>query len=254
MNIVNLGNKYLQIANSMKEIGSVSFYIKAALEYSSSNERYKSGLAYQLGAEVLFAHKLNYEAAINYIKAAKQYDNIDNNKSIITLTLAINLLIITRRFEMVATSYKILGLLNIKEKRFLEAIDAYDKASKNYKKLGMNKEELTCKHKMCTIMIQNEDYEKALVNLEKIEPKNKEIFFDIGILRLYINNTSACTKFLVKQDQFMLTKEYFLLNDLIIALDLNNNKKFSKLLIDYNFVFPFEKWQFSILINILERI
>ncbi len=118
----------------------------------------------------------------------------------------------------------------------------------------MKKEAVKCLHKISNIMIQNEDYEKAILHLEKIDTKNNDIFLDIGILRLYVNDTTDCTEFLMKQNKFMLTKEYFLLNDLIIAFDQNNKGKFRKLLINYNDIFPFQKWQFNLLISILGRI
>jgi len=252
--MTNLGDKYFQMANNIKGISSIKFYTKAALEYSLSNQKYNSGLSYQSAAYVFLNSNLKYQAALNYIKASTQYNNIDNNKSIATLTMAGNLLNITKHFKLAANNLELLGLLNTKEKRFLEAIDSYEKAYKNYKHLHMNKEAFKCLHKISTIMIQNEEYEKAIIHLEKRGQKNKEIFFDLGILRLYTNDTTICTEFLMKQNNFMLTKEYFLLNDLIIAFDQKNKIQFRKLLVNYNDIFSLQKWQFNLLISILGRI
>lgn len=252
--MINLGNEYFQMASNTKGTESIKLYIKAASEYSLSNQKCKAGLSYQLGAGIFYENNFNYQAALNYIKASNQYNGIENNRSIACLTIATNLLNITKHFKLAATNLEVLGLLNIKEKRFVEAIDSYEKASKNYKRLNMNKEAFKCLHKISTIMIQNEDYEKAIIYLEKMNSKNEDIFFDIGVLRLYINDTTACSEFLKQQNKFMLTKKYFLLTDLIIAFDQNNKSKFRKLLIDHNNIFPLQKWQFDLLINVLEKI
>jgi tetratricopeptide (TPR) repeat protein len=248
--MINLGDKYFEIANNIKGITSIKFYVKAALEYSLSGQKHNSGLSYQLAADVFKNHNLKYQAALNYIKATNQYNNIDN--AIVTLTTAINLLNSTKHFKLAANNLELLASLNIKGKRFLEAINAYEKAYKNYVYLNMNKEASKCFRKISTIMIQNEDYERAIVHLQKLD--SKETFFDLGILKLYINKTTVCTEFLIKQHEFMLTKEYFLLNDLIIALDQKNKIKFKKLIIDYNDIFPLQKWHFNLLINILRKI
>ena len=252
--MTNLGDKYFHIANNMKGIDSIKYYIKAASEYSLSNQKTNSALSYQLGADSCFNNKLYYQSALNYIKASDQYNDIDNDKSIITLRLAVNLLVITKRFKLAAINFEALGILNIKTERFLEAIDSYEEAYKNYKRSNMNKEALKCLRKMSTIMIENEEYEKAIVHLEKIDTKSKDIFLDIGILRLYINDITICSEFLTKHDKFMLSKEHFLLNDLIIAINENNKMEFCKLFVDYNEIFPFQKWQINLLINVLERI
>jgi len=58
----------------------------------------------------------------------------------------------------------------------------------------------------------------------------------------------------MKQDTFMLTREYFLLNELIVALNENNKNKFRKLLIDYHDVFSLQRWQFNLLSSVLGSI
>ena len=250
----NLGNKYFKMANNTKGRDSAPLYIKAGIEYSISNENYKAALSFQFGAEELLSNNLKHQAALNYIKASTHYDGIDNSKAISTLTTALKLLNNSKNNKLIAINLEALALLNHKGNQFLEAIKSYERASKNYTSINMSREALRCKHNISTIMIENEEYEKAIIHLEKIEYKNKNIFFDIGILRLYINDTTACTEYLMRQTKFMLTREYFLLNDLIIAVDVKNKSKFRKLLIDHNAIFPFQKWQFNLLIIILERI
>lgn len=250
--MLNLGDKYFEIANNIKGIKSINFYIKAATEYSLNNQKIKSGLSYQTAAYVFIQNNLKHQAALNYIKAANQYTDIDNSKAIYNLTVATNLLNITKHFRLVAINFETLGILNIKEKRFLEAIDCYQKAYKNYKSLNMNKEAYKCFRKISIIMIQNEDYEKAIVHLRKKENENKDIFFDIGLLRLYTNDIEFYREFLTKQHSFILTKEYFLLNDLLVAFDEKDITKFQKLLINNkNFLL---RYQFNLLLKISERI
>ncbi len=128
MNIINLGDKYFQMAKSIKGIPSIKLYIKAASEYSLSNQKCNSGLSYQSAASIFYENNFYYQAALNYIKASDQYNGIDNNRSIVNLTIATNLLNITKHFKLAANNLELLGILNIKEKRFLEAIDSYEKA------------------------------------------------------------------------------------------------------------------------------
>lgn len=250
--MINLGDKYFQIATNIKGTNSIKFYIKAASEYSLSNQKYKSGLSYQSAAYVFFTSDLKYQAALNYIKASNEYNNVDNDKSLSVLTLACNLLNITKHFKLAATNLESLGILNIKEKRFLEAIDSYEKAIRNYKYLRLNKEVYKCFRKIATIMIHNEDYERAIVYLEKKEGKNNETFLDIGILRLYVNDITFFREYLIKHSFFMLTKEYFLLNDLLTAFDEKDLTKFQKLIINHKK--SLLKWQYNLLLKISERI
>lgn len=250
--MINLGDKYFQIASNAKGINSIKFYVKAASEYSLSNQKYNVGLSYQSAAHVFLNNGLKYQAALNYIKASNAYENIDNNNSIYNLTLACNLLNITKHFKLAANNFDLLGLLNTKEKKYLEAINAYEKAYKNYKYLNMRKEAFKSFRKISIIMIHNEEYEKTIVYLEKKDYKNKEIFFDIGILRLYVNDISLLRKFLINNDHFMLTKEYFLLHDLLIVFDNNNKLKFNKIVIDNKN--SLLKWQYNLLLKVSERI
>lgn len=250
--MTNLGDKYFQMANNIKGISSIQFYIKAALEYSSSNQKRNAGLSYQSAAHIFLNSDLKYQAALNYIKASNEYNNIDNSNSIYNLTLACNLLTITKHFKLAAENFELLGLLNTKEKRYLEAIGSYEKAYKNYKYLHMHKKAYTCFRRISIIMIHNEDYEKAILFLEKKDNKNREIFFDVGILRLYVNDTTVCTEYLIHKNDFMLSREYFLLNDLIIAFDENNKTKFQKIVVDHknNLL----KWQYNLLLKVSDRI
>jgi len=250
----NLGNEYFKMANDIKGDASGKLYIKAAFEYSLSKQNRQAGLSFQLGANIFLENNLNHQAAINYINASKQYTNIDNDIAISTLKTAIKLLSNTKNYKLLANNLETLAILNEKERRFLDAIKSYERASNIYKCINMNKDSLKCLRKISTVLIHDEDYEKAIVHLEKIENRNKDIFFDIGILRLYINNTTICTEFLMKENEFMLTREYFLLNDLILSFDQKNKTRFQKLLVDHNAIFPFQKWQFNLLICILGRI
>lgn len=249
--MINLGDKYFQQANNTNGVNSIRFYIKAASEYSLSNQKDKAGLSFERSGDIFLKSNLKYQAALNYIKASDQYHDID--RAIAILTVSVNLLKSTKHIKLLAINLDKLALLNRREKRFLEAIKYYEKAHKNYKYLNMHEEAFRSFLRISNIMIQNGEYGKAIVHLEKLDQPNKDVFFDIGILRLFINDTTVCTEFLMKQDTFILTREYFLLNDLIIALNENNKSKFRKLLVDYHEVFSLQRWQFNLLISVLGR-
>jgi len=250
--MINLGDQYFESASNRKGSESIRLYIKAATEYSLVNQKYKSGLAYQKAAEIFFNSDLKYQAAINYIKASTQYNGVDNSRAICSLTLAINLLTITKHLRLATTNLELLGTLNIKEHKLLEAINCYEQAYKNYKTLRMEKESFVCFRKISNIMIQNEDYERALLHLKKKDCQNIKIFFDIAILLFYINGSISCFEFLSSKNNLMLTKEYFLLNDLIIAFDNNDKIKFQNLInVRKNILL---KWHSELLIKISESI
>jgi len=251
--MINLGEKYFQQANNTRGTAAVRLYVKASYEYTLSNQNDKAGLSYECSADIFLNSNLKYQAALNYIKASDHYHIIDNVKAIATLTTAVNLLKNTKHIKLTAINLDRLASLNRKEKRFLEAIKLYEKAYRNYKYLNMHEEAFRSFLRISNIMIQNEEYGKAIVHLEKLDQPNKDVFFDIGILRLYVNDTTVCTEFLMRQDTFMLTREYFLLNELIVALNENNKNKFRKLLIDYHEVFSLQRWQFNLLVSVLSR-
>lgn len=229
-------------------------YNKAALLYLKMNDYDRSGLSYELSADKLLEYDNRYLAAENYIKSSEQYMRVDVDKAISVLSKAADIYVKGRYFRLAAKNYESLGNINNKHNRYLEAIDAYEKAHKHYTNSDMKNNSINCLRLLSDMMIKNEDYGKALLVLEKIYIKipSVKIFFDIGIIRLHINGVEDT--YLKSKTHHLLTRENIFLNDLIVLIKKKNLIGCRRLIMDQNSLSGLNKWQYNLLMDMINNI
>lgn len=259
--IINRADQYFDFATTVNGLIAAENYIKAASEYINYNRYYEAGLSFVIAAEIFKINDANYQAAVNYSKAAKMFRiiNVQNDEES-SLKCSITFFENDKNYKLAASDCCKLAYLYHRINNYDNAIIMYERASLNYKKHGDLNNHIESLVKASHVLINKGDHEKALLYLNNIYtaiiPTEliKSIFLDISILILYLYDTVALTKYLNTQNNLILSKEYHLLYQLITIINQHQLIEYEKLIFDYNAVFKLDTWMISLLDKIKDRI
>lgn len=249
------GDRFFRCAQEQQGSLSAQLYIKAAKKYNKI-DNLRAGLCYELAGNIYAVNKCKSEAANNYIKSSLAIRGLDNTRAIILLKKGIQYQMDIRKNPMAAKNFSVLAALYYKEQRYIEAIDAFENSFKLYIKMNMLKQAFECVDLMTTIMIEQEEYERALIHLERKSFKQsyKEIFLDIGILRLFISGSHDLRHFIFKNDVYVLTNEHNFLRNLLLSVEINDKITFQQHIFAHKNNHDMKPWQFDLLIIVMNRI
>lgn len=248
------GDKFYFAAQEHQGYSAAQLYIKAAKKYSSTN-KLKAGLCYELAGNIYAFDRHKREAATNYIKSFSMIRGLDNVRAIILLKKGIQYQIDSKKNSMAAKNFSVLAVLYYKEQRYIEAIDAFENSFKLYIKMNMFEDAFECVNLMTNIMIEQEEYERALLHLERksFNHSCKEMFFDIAILRLFSLGSEDLRHYLFKSDVFVLTNEYCFLRNLLISFENDDKIIFQQHIFAYKNLYSLKTWQFDLLIKVKNK-
>lgn len=196
----------------------------------------------------------NSQAALYFSKAADQYSVNNKYSAKLCLEKSIKLLEADSDFYNAAAQYHKIAEISLFNEEILEAINAYENASKYYERENLNPISFLCLSKAAYLLIDIKKYNDAILHLEKIsyyydtmlltEFKGKYLNFEISLIKIYLKDY-----ILMKSNKYR-QSDVKLLNNLNIAI-ANQNKNGIDEIINAG---EFTCWQIELLKEIKNRI
>ncbi len=257
------GDEYINTAKKLRDEESIKNYIHAGNQFNISECYLKAGDAFAIAAQQLLDKKENYRSAAIFSKAGENYVKIDNSKAKICLDKSVDLFVDNGNMAAAAKKLEILAMISFNDKHLSDAAELYEKAQKYWNSEDSPATGYQSLLKAEYILIDIGEYNKAVLHLERIgsyyknQPimivKCREIFFEIGILKLYLNTLNECNDFLIENSVNILSMGHTFLKNLINAINNNSGENFHRAINDYMLSTPLhdplKKWQMKILLE-----
>lgn len=221
---------------------AIELYTKAIPFYKAGNYYKKAGDVHSVLAKLYTTKSHNQSQVIsNFISAGEMYKHVDMEKAKEFFNLAVNESLKEGKFNEAANGLKNLGEIAEEGACFTEAIKLYEDASKYFELTIYPSKGMICLEKAAYLSIGNNEYEKAITNLEKLATLNstrltdfkcKQYFFEIIIIVLFLGDAVRCKELLKKyckiKSNFEASIEYDTLVRLVDACQYPNGERFAK--------------------------
>lgn len=242
---------------------AINFYKKAIDHYKLAGSYRNVADTYTAIAELeLDSKEGTYQAASNYIQAGNFYLRSDKPRAILHYKIAVELYLKNNKLSTAARTLETLAHL-YQDDSFPEAIASFEKAFKYYEMEDSSTAAYRCLLELAYLLISSQEYEKALVNLEKVinyystgvVPKFKcnKLCFEIIIIHLFLGNIAECKKLLSKYKalSFGKSKEFEILYKAITAYENYDHEEFTQVISSYDIT---ESWILDLLLKIKEKL
>eukprot|EP01126_Amoeba_proteus_P023165 TRINITY_DN2331_c0_g1_i6.p1 TRINITY_DN2331_c0_g1~~TRINITY_DN2331_c0_g1_i6.p1 ORF type:complete len:336 (-),score=78.08 TRINITY_DN2331_c0_g1_i6:142-1017(-) len=249
---------------------AVELYIKAANQYKIAKKWLKAGRAFtraaELGLEV--SHGV-YTSASNYVNAGSCYQKEDKEEATKSYKTAVKLFLDDGKLGTAAKHMKTIAEMAEEDGKITDAMIAYQSAADYYEAEGNFSSACTnCLLKVAYMSIEAKELQKAVEILEKVAQgcvsnnltkyKMKDYVMDAGICRLGIGDLVSCKKALQDyinwQPEFIRTREYILLDNLLKTCDSYDGDGFSAAVGEYDSMKQMSAWQTRILLVVKEKL
>lgn len=274
----NIIRYILYLKYKISTMSQLNYKISSGVELND-NKFYKNGETYEKKAQQL-SKVGNSQAALYFSKAANQYSVNHKNMAKLCLRKSIDLLKISNDFYNVATQYQKIAELSLIDEESLDAIEAYENASKYYEQENLNPASFLCLSKAAYLLINLKKYDEAISHFERIsdyydsmlltEHKSKNMNFEISLIKIYNETILHWEEFKGKTVNFEISstkiysKNYILtnnnryhqsdlelLNDLSTAITNHNIYDIDKIIKNNN---NLHQWQIELLKEIKSKI
>ena len=229
-----------------------------------------TGDAYAKSAQIAEKNlKEAFEAAQDYIQAAKAYKNINTELAIENYQFAINIQMENNKFSSAARLWKELGEIQEKELQLQAAAFAFQKAADCFE--AEDKANASgCHIKVAELSADQEDYKKAIEIYEKVSNNSLDNKGMAWSVKDYLFKALLCQFILAaktpKQDmaimestiekyremlpQFDGTRELKLIQDAVNAFKADNVEEFTDHIFKYDEIYKLDNWTAKILLNV----
>lgn len=246
---------------------AIEHYISATVQYKIAKSYYKAATAFTSAADLQLGGKYgNYYAATNYALAAENFAKVDTSKAKIYLEKSISLFLHDGKFLTAAKYSEMLADINLETSCITEAITQYERSADYYEADKSMVASNKCLLKAAYILIDDKQYTKALINLEKnanyyatssYNHKCPEYFFEIIVIKMHQGDIVECKKLLDKYqniDRFNKSQENKALSEMINAHENYDQERFSEAVTDYDSNKQLAPWLVNLILLIRDKI
>jgi len=263
------GGWFFGPSKSEKASTAVDSYVKAANQFKIAKCFTKSGQAFNDAAQLcLEMTHGDYQAASNFTKAAEMFRKTDKIAAQKSLERSVKLFLDGGKFSSAAKNTQQLAEIAEEDSRLTDAIIAYEKACDYYEADNSPSTGMACLLKAAYLCIDCCEYDQAINVLERAAThyannqlttsKCKQLFFEAGILRMFLGDIVECKKSLTRYTQmlntFIKSREYTMLDATIIAYESTDSEAFSNAVTEFDSIQPLQRWQTAILLAIKDKI
>ena len=219
-------------------------YVKAGNHFIIEDNYDLAAETFKEAGNVYLNNNNKYLAAGSFVKASDNYIKYKDGK-----------------FASAAKQLQNLGDIYYQNKHIELAIVTYEKSCKYFCVEKSQSTGYGILYKAAQLAIDNKDYTKAISLLTQVneyyesnkltEFKCKQLFLEISILKLYINDD--CMSYFVVEGKHRQTREYKLIDLLIKSLVEKNKEQFGVAISDFDSIQPLEGWKLDLLTEIQQR-